>query len=52
MPAIHRYQIVGSFCGSDASWIDISVRGDVVDLAARDTDIVGRHVAQVGQLGL
>ena len=40
-----------SSSGPDASWVDISVRGDVVDLAARDADIVELPVTQVEQLG-
>ena len=40
-----------SSCGPDASWIDISVRGDVVDLTARDADIVEISVTQVEQPG-
>ena len=41
-----------SSCGPDASWIDITVRGDVVDLTARDADIVELPVPQVEQPGL
>src|SRR5215475_7044864 len=51
-PVRRENQIVGSSCGSDASWINVPVRGDVVDLAARDADVVELHVAQVGQPGL
>ena len=39
IPTVHRCQISTSFGGSDASRVGISVRGDVVDLAARNTDI-------------
>jgi hypothetical protein len=37
--AVHRWQISDPFGGSDASWVDRAVCGDVVDLAARSTDI-------------
>jgi hypothetical protein len=37
--AVYRWQVSEPFGGSDASRVDTSVRGDVVDLAARSTDI-------------
>ena len=37
--AVYRWQVSQPFGGSDASWVDTSVRGDVVDLAARSTDV-------------
>jgi hypothetical protein len=40
IPAVHPVpDIRRSTGGSDASRVDTSVRGDVVDLAARSTDI-------------
>ena len=38
--AVHRWQILDPFSGSDASWVDRAVGGDVVDLAARRADVV------------
>jgi hypothetical protein len=39
VPNSDRCKISTSFGGSDASRVNTSVRGEVVDLAARDTDI-------------
>jgi hypothetical protein len=37
--------------GLDASWIDRSIRDDVIDLAARNADILEFPVIQAAQIG-
>src|SRR6266436_7676645 len=37
--------------GSDTSWVDRSVGGDVVDFAARNADVIEFEVIEVGQIG-
>jgi hypothetical protein len=53
IPVIHPYLagIERSFGGSDAPRVGISVRGNVVNLAASSTDILQLPVAQVAQGG-
>ena len=53
IPAIHPYlaDIERSFGGSDAPRVDTPVRGEVLDLAARDTDIHQLPVIQAVQFG-
>src|SRR6516164_3224699 len=48
IPAIHPASDIG---GSDASWVDRAVRGDVVDLAARSPHIHQLFVVQAAQGG-
>jgi hypothetical protein len=50
---MHPYlaDIERSFGGSDASPVDTPVRGEVLDLAARDTDIHQLPVIQAVQFG-
>src|SRR6266496_1217671 len=37
--------------GSDTSWVDRAVGGDVVDFAARNADVLEFEVIEVGQIG-
>src|SRR6266516_1287553 len=37
--------------GSDTSRVERAVRGDVVDLAARNADVIEFEVIEVGQIG-
>jgi hypothetical protein len=50
LPVPH-WQMSHPFGGSNASRVNTSVRGDVVDLSPRGADIHQLHVAQVGQGG-
>jgi hypothetical protein len=43
--AVYRWQVSEPFAGSDASRVNTSVRGDVVDLSARGADVHQLRVA-------